>query len=317
MIIDVHVHLIGARQDRGCYLAPRMARGPLYAILSRLLGLHGTPPDRLDDAYAELILRLAQESSLDAVGVLAFDGVYDEQGRLDLPRTAMMVSNDYCFEVCAQSGKLLPICSVNPQRADAMQELERVAHRGAVAIKLLPNSHGFDPQAPRYRPFWRRMAQLGLPLLTHTSFEHTVPPINQLFGKPERLIPALEEGLTVIAAHCAGAGIAHPFREDFGTWLSMLRRYERLYGDISAMASVSRFPYIHKVLADPLAHERVLLGSDFPVPVSPGVFVRALGIQTTRALRQIQNPLERNLQVMRALGVSPQVERRASALLRL
>lgn len=317
MKIDAHVHLLGARQDNGCHLAPKMRRGPLFAILSRVLGLGQVPLERLDEAYVELLLELAQGCELDGLGILAFDGVYDEEGALDLNRTAVMVGNDHCLAVCAQHPKLLPICSVNPQRADALAELERVVKAGAVAIKTLPNSQGFDPMQESYRPFWRRMAQLGVPLLTHTSFEHTIPPINQLYGKPERLVPALEEGVKVIAAHCAGSGVAHPFREDFFTWLKMLSQYDNLYGDISAMASISRFPYLHKVLASPLAMERVILGSDFPVPVSPTVFLPKLGIQRVRVLRGIANPLQRNLETMRSMGIDESVERRAATLLKL
>lgn len=317
MKIDVHVHLLGVKAEHGCYVAPKLSRGPAFAVLSRVLGLPAAAPERLDEAYAEHLVKLAQESELDGIGVLAFDGVYDAQGKLDRAMTSVMVGNDYCLSVCAASDKLLPICSVNPQRADAIAELERVVAAGAVAIKTLPNSQGFDPQHEGYRPFWRRMAQLRIPLLTHTSFEHTIPPINQLYGKPERLKPALEEGVKVIAAHCAGSGVAHPFREDFGTWLAMLSEYEHLYGDVSAMASVSRFPYIHKVLASPLARERVLFGSDFPIPVSPAVFLPQLGVSGVRRLRAIKNPLQRNLEVMRSLGLGEDVIERGAKVLRL
>ncbi len=317
MLIDIHAHLLGSRQDRGCYLGPRLSRGPAHAILRRALGLGKGPLDDLDDAYAARLIALARTSGLDGVGVLAFDGVYDDQGELDLERTSMMVGNDYCLEVCAREPLLLPICSVNPQRADALDELERVAELGAVAIKFLPNSQGFDPGLERYRPFWRRMAELGLPLLTHTSFEHTVPPLDQSFGKPRRLIPALEEGAVVIAAHCAGSGVAHPFAEDFGDWLTMLSAHPNLYGDISAMASISRFPYIHKVLASDLARERVVLGSDFPVPVHPLLFARQLGMARCRELAREANPIKRNLETFRALGVDEAILRRGATLLRL
>ena len=294
-----------------------MTKGPVAALLRKALGLPSGPADQVDDAYRVMLNKVIQTPRLDGGCLLAFDGVYDAQGRLDLGRTSVMVGNDYCLEVCRDSPKFFPICSVNPARRDAIDELERVVELGSVAIKTLPNSQGFDPADKAYTAFFQRMADLGTPWLTHTSFEHTIPPLNQLYGKPERLRLALEQGVTVIAAHCAGSGVAHPFREDFQTWRMMLRDHDNLWGDISAMASVSRFPYIHKVLQDPLARQRVLMGSDFPVPVSPAVFVRQLGVAKVRELSQITNPLARNVRVFEALGVPQEVFERTAKLLRL
>jgi predicted TIM-barrel fold metal-dependent hydrolase len=317
MLIDIHVHLLGLNPSNRCFVGGKLARPGVATLLTRSLGLSGVARHEIDDAYADLLIHWARTSSLDAVGVLAFDGVYDAAGKLDRERTALYVDNDYCLQVCGEDERLLPICSINPQRADAMVELERVVAAGAVAIKTLPNSMGFDPLNPTYRPFWRRMAQLKIPLLTHTSFEHTVPPIDQAFGLPERLTGALQEGVKVIAAHCASSGLAHPIREDFYTWQKMLRTFDNLYGDISAMASVSRGNYIHKVLADRLSTERVALGSDYPIPVSPAIFARRLGFKEAMALSREHNPLERNLRTFRALGVGQDVMERGAKLLRL
>lgn len=317
MLIDIHVHLLGLRPEHGCLISRKLQRGPAYHLLTRAVGLGGVRREELDAAYADRIIALAELSELDAVGVLAFDGVYDQRGRLDRRRTHLLVGNDYCLEVCERSPKLLPICSINPQRADAIDELQRVAELGAVAIKTLPNSQGFDPMAGRHQRFWREMARLNMPLLTHTSFEHTIPPLDQALGKPERLVPALCEGVTVIAAHCAGAGTAHPVREDFDTWHAMLERFPNLWGDISAMASLSRFQYIHRVLASPLARARTVLGSDFPIPINPVVFLPQLGLREVNRLRAIGNPLQQNLEVFRALGVDDAIMRRGVDLLRL
>jgi len=317
MIVDGHAHLIGMHPKNGCFASTSMRRGPVAWLLKRSLGLGGVPFEELDAAYVAQLIRYAEDSELDAVGVLAFDGVYDARGKLDEARTSLMVSNDYCFEVCARSKTLWPIASINPQREGAMDELERVSELGAVAIKTLPNSQGFDPANPAYRDFWARMAELELPLLTHTSFEHTIPPLDQSFGHPEHLVPVLEEGTTVIAAHCAGSGTAHPFVEHYDVWRRMLERYERLYGDISAMATVSRYPYIHRVLSSDLATSRVLMGSDYPIPVQPSVFLPKLGVRRVRQLLKITNPLQRNYETFRALGVGEEVMGRAWEVMRM
>ena len=69
---------------------------------------------------------------------------------------------------------------------------------------------------------------------------------------------------------------------------------ENLYGDISAMGSVSRFPYIHRVLKNPKAVDRVILGSDFPVPVSPMLFASKIGFWRAREISKIKNPIQKN-----------------------
>ncbi len=317
VIIDAHVHLVGLDRKNGCYVREEISEGLLYYLLTWELGLAGVEREALDHAYRDQLVAWAEESDLDGVGVLAFDGVYNKWGEYDRKRTNYVVSNDFCFEVCEYSATLLPIASVNPWRKDALDALDEVADRGAVALKLLPNSQGIDPALERFRPFWRKLADRGLPLISHTSFEHTVPALDQSFGKPRKLRPALEEGVTVIAAHCAGSGVAHPFEEDFDTWEAMLDDHPNLWGDISAMASVSRFPYIHRVLASEKARQRVILGSDFPVPIAPTVFTPQLGFRKVRQLSKISNPLQQNLEVFRALGVDDAILGRAAELLRL
>jgi len=316
MIIDTHVHLVGLLETHGCMIHPKMTRGFMFRFLQSILGLGNVPMDRLDAAYRDKLVRQVEESDLDGVALLALDGVYDRQGVLDRDRTRVLVGNDYCLEVCRSSSKLFPVCSVNPQRRDALDELDRVDRLGTVAIKLVPNTQGFDPQERRYEAFWKRMAERKIPLLTHTSFEHTVPVVDQAYGRPERLRPALECGVTVIAAHCSTAGISH-VHEDVRTWFSMLEAFPALYGDLSSMASVARFPYLRRMLAHDLARQRILLGSDYPVPVWPALFLPQLGLSRVRKLRGIANPLQRNLETFRAMGVDGPILERASRVLRL
>lgn len=317
MLFDVHVHLIGMNPENGCYVRPELSTGLIYYLLTWELGLAGVDRDRVDDAYRDQLVRWAEESDLEGAGLLAFDAVYDELGHYDEERTSYYVCNEFCFEVCEYSDLLHPIASVNPERRDAMEELERVAEAGAVGLKLLPNSQDVDPADPAHQKFWQRVADLDLPLISHTSFEHTVPALDQSLGEPERLRPVLDQGVTVIAAHCAGSGVAHPFEEDYDTWRRLLDEHPNLWGDISAMASVSRFPYILRILEDQKAMDRVVLGSDVPVPVSPMVFTPQIGWSKARELADIANPLQQNLEVFRALGVDEEVFHRGARLLRL
>ena len=88
----------------------------------------------------------------------------------------------------------------------AFDPLVAFAADGAVLLKWLPSVQGIDPADPRHRPFYRRLAELRLPLLSHTGAEESFTGADNALADPERLRLPLEEGVTVIAAHCAANG---------------------------------------------------------------------------------------------------------------
>ncbi len=321
MITDMHVHLVATNAVEGCRLGENLRFQLLARWLSWRHDIEGGDFDGrgLAAAYRERVVEWAESSQLDAVGLLGMDGVYDESGKLDEDLTQMKVGADHLFDVCEDSDKLVPIPSINPARADAIDKLNEVHERGAVAIKTLPNSQGFDPANPEFRDFWEEMAELELPLVSHTSFEHTIPVIEQSYGEPSRLTAPLEAGVTVIAAHCASSGVAHVI-DHFQEWREMIEEYRHLYGDISAMASMARFSYLRRVLGDSVARQRAVYGSDCPIPVTPWLFVPSLGVSEVRRLTNLDNPLDRNLETVRAVAdedgidVEPLLQRAARLL---
>ncbi len=200
--------------------------------------------------------------------------------------------------------------------ADALDELERCLEGGAVLMKCLPNCQNIDFSDTRFRPFWERMAESGLPLLAHTGGEHTVPVINAALADPRLLRFPLECGVTVIAAHCATKSGAFD-RDYFDAWAAMLREFPNLYGDISAMVSLNRCGHLRDCLRDEIA-PRILHGSDFPVPVLghrmwlQGWIDRA----TFRRCQSVRNSLERDWQFKQALGFPDEIATRPATLLR-
>jgi predicted TIM-barrel fold metal-dependent hydrolase len=157
-----------------------------------------------------------------------------------------------------------------------------------------------DPGLPRYRPFWKRMAELELPLLAHTGGEFSLPTYRPDLCNPVCLRPVLELGVTVIAAHCGAPAL--PWGRDFSPEVLGLRNsFPNLYGDISALSQPQHFRTIKRVLENP---ERILYGSDYPVVTS--VFwsrlVRWISAGEAERLWKIRNPLQRKLELTRALG---------------
>ena len=76
-----------------------------------------------------------QQSGLDKAVILAQDAVYDERGCRDA-RNAFYVPNEYLFRVVARYPQvMIPCVSINPERGDALEELERCLAKGAAAVE--------------------------------------------------------------------------------------------------------------------------------------------------------------------------------------
>jgi uncharacterized protein len=315
MKIDCHVHLIGVSERSGCYVSPRMKKSPSFVYLKRKFGLHKiSSPETQEQVYLDRLVSYVEGSELDRAVLLALDAVHDGGGQADWGRTQTYVSNDYVHSACKRYPEhFLFGASVHPQRKDALAELERVRENGAVLVKLLPNSQGFDPADEKLVPYWRKMSDLGLVLLIHAGFEHTITPIDQSLGNPDLLKPVLDTGLTVVVAHGGTAGMMH-LRETFGSFLALCKAYPNCFGDNSALTNLWRSKYLRDLLdpgrimrkygvelENPL--ERFIHGSDFPIPITPWVFVDQLSATDRRKLRPISSPLQKDIALKRALGV--------------
>lgn len=320
-LIDCHVHLVGnGRRGSGCWLriGATWWQKPLAAYMLRHIGMRGTSLHArdFDERYVEHLLRLVRESSLSALCLLAQDEVYAPNGTKRPKLGTFHVPNDYVLRLAREHEEFLPVVSIHPARPDALDELDRCLEAGAVMLKLLPNCHDVNCNDPRYRKFWERMAEARLPLLAHTGGEHTVEVIAPAYSDPRTLTQPLERGVTVIAAHAATkSGLGDP--EYFHVWAEMLPRWPNLYGDTSAWNVPLRGQHAG-ISTTGLIAERLLHGSDFPVPVN-GLWARLRGfISDTdwRRCRTIDNVLERDFQLKRAMGFSPEHFTRIGGLLR-
>ena len=300
--IDLHVHLLGnGLAGSGCRVQPVWWQEPFVRIMSRSIGVTEDPgSEDLDEAYLRQLGLWLEDSSLAAVVLLACDDVYQEDGTHRPDLTRMYVPNEYVLDVARRDHRFLPGISIHPARKDALDLLEAGVEAGAVLLKLLPCVQIVDPGVVRYRPFWRRLAELRLPLLAHTGGEFSLPTYRPDLCNPTCLRPALEQGVTVIAAHCGAP--AFPWARDFSReFLELRRSFPNLYGDISALCQPAHFNTLARLRESP---ERVLYGSDYPVVTSVlwSRLVRWISAGQARYLWKIRNPLERKLELTRALG---------------
>ncbi len=284
-LIDHHTHIAGiGTGDSKSFVNPKMRTWahPFHHLKFKVY-LSAAGVDDVKNADAEMIRRLVDlVSHIEHHGkhrLLAFDKNYRRDGSVNLTKTEFYVPNEYVFALAEQYPDLfLPNISVNPYRPDALEALEKWAQRGARVVKWLPNAMGIDPSDSRCDPFYQKMEELDLVLLSHGGEEKAVQAEeDQKLGNPLLLRRALEHGVKVIVAHCAGLGSNQDLdsREqrrvpNFDLFMRLMneKRYEGLvFGEISAMTQFNR---IGKPLTTLLEredlHERLVNGSDYPLP---------------------------------------------------
>lgn len=315
MIIDCHVHTAALVPGHG-RVSEHARRTLAFRVMRHQLGL----PDDADDAATERVLErmladtLTGTPELDAAVVLAFDQVYTSDGQPDEAATHLYVANDYVAGVAARHPKVRFGASIHPYRADAPAEVERCVRAGAVLCKWLPITQRFNPSDPRCFPMYEALAHFGLPLLSHTGWEHVLPRLDRTVAAPARLVPALERGVTVIAAHC-GTGRVPGEGSYLGQFIRLAREHEHLYGDTAGMNLPNRWGAYDALLADDVVRSKLVHGSDWPVPAYPRPWRQ--GWRGSRALIAERNQMRRDLLIKRALGFDDAYWRRGAQILRL
>ncbi len=314
MIIDCHVHAIAATPGHG-QLSDYLLRQWNIRLLRWRMGVSSRDAQTLEtQAEARLMETINATSGLDAVVILAFDAVYDRDGNRDEANTHLYVANDYVSELAARNSKVLFGASVHPYRKDAVAELERCVGRGAVLLKWLPVVQNFNPADQRCFPFYEALAHHRLPLLCHTGGERMLPNLSTEVEDPMLLVPALERGVTVIAAHC-GTRDRLTHRDYTPAFLRLAHEYERLYGDTAALNLPTRSYAYDILLSDPIVRAKLVHGSDWPVPSIPP---RRIGLwNASQLLLRQGNWLQRDVEIKRRLGLDDDYWHRAATVLRL
>ena len=282
-LIDHHVHVAGLGAG-GTFVNRKMRswKHPFHRLKFKVYMSSAGATDE-EKADAQLVDRL-----VNLVGhiaghgkhrLLAFDKNYRPDGSSNLEKTEFYVPNEYVFEIAERHPDMfVPNISVNPYRPDAINELEKWSKRGARIVKWLPNAMGIDPSDPKCDPFYQKMKELDLILLSHGGEEKAVEAEeDQKLGNPLLLRRALDHGVKVIVAHCAGLGTNEDLDSkdrrqvhNFDLFMRLMdeKRYEGLvFGEISAMTQFNRVGKpLQTILAREDLHGRLVNGSDYPLP---------------------------------------------------
>jgi predicted TIM-barrel fold metal-dependent hydrolase len=283
-LVDHHVHVAGLGVGgTNTFVNAKMRtwRHPFHRLKFKVYmsSAGAVDEDKADPQVVDRLVRLV--GHIRGHGkhrLLAFDKHYRRDGSVNLEKTEFYVPNEYVFELAERHPDLfIPNISVNPYRPDAIAELEKWARRGARVVKWLPNAMGIDPSDPKCDPFYQKMKELDLILLSHGGEEKAVEAEeDQKLGNPLLLRRALDHGVKVIVAHCAGLGTNEDLdskdreqRDNFDLFMRLMdeKRYEGLvFGEISAMTQFNRSEKLQTILEREDLHERIVNGSDYPLP---------------------------------------------------
>jgi mannonate dehydratase len=335
---DVHAHLVGnGRRGSGIFLDPALdhPRTPVSWVRHRFFrnaACIGSDDEQMDEAMVARLVALARTLPAGAkLMLLAFDYAVDESGVELAQRTTVAIPDEYARRVAAAHRERFEwIASIHPYRADAVSRLERAKAQGARAVKWLPPAMGMDLAHPKCVPFYDALRRVDMPLLIHVGEEQAVPGVGRNdLGNPLKLRHPLDHGVRVIAAHCATLGHSADLDRDrnpdkapqaanfelFARLMDEKRYAKLLFGDISAVTQLNRVDHLPALLTRAEWHERLLNGSDYPLPgmlpifslkalVSKGMLDDAL-VPALRELRQANAllfdfALKRNLRLGRA-----------------
>jgi predicted TIM-barrel fold metal-dependent hydrolase len=317
-VVDFHTHVLAIGTSAGdAFVNPRMLSGMnlerlKFWIYESASGVRNEK--NADEEYVARLVRLARASKhRGKYRILAFDKHYNANGTANLQKTNMYVPNRYVVELAQRYPDIfLPVISIHPYRSDAAQELEKWAKAEVKYVKWLPNAMGMDPANPVIEPFYRKMKEHNMILLSHAGEEQAVEAAeDQRLGNPLRLRKPLDMGVRVIIAHAASLGSCDDLDKGsahtancFDLFLRLMdeRKYAGLlFGEISAILQFNRMPVpFATILKRQDLHSRLVNGSDYPLPaINALIHTRSLardGFITTaerEALNEIYdyNPL--------------------------
>ena len=301
-IADAHVHVIcwGENSAEG-FVSERTRRRWLTRLLLRWTRIHKEPGRTLSEKMRSRLLREVHRSRLDYAVVLAQDAVYREDGSRDDAATDFYVSNAYVLELARRSPKILPGCSINPIRGDALAELSRCHAAGGRLVKVHTAIQGVDPSLARFDPFYRLARELGVVLMFHTGYEHSCRVRSQECADPGRLARVLDHGGPVVAAHCGTCAFFDPV-DYYPSFIRTMQRYDNLYGDTSILSSLIRWRSLGRLGREPeVIRSRIVHGSDYPFPPSrlPYLF------RTGPFPPERRNPLDLDWRIKSSFGFGP------------
>jgi predicted TIM-barrel fold metal-dependent hydrolase len=319
-IIDFHTHVAGLGYgNSGCFISDEMRNNVRFKFYLMAMGTSLKELEREGDqvVFKKISDVVAQSKVVDKTVILSLDGVVDDKGELDKARTQIYVPNEYVYTQTQHYPNLLYAASINPYRKDAIERLVQAKTQGAVLVKWIPSIMYIDPADPAIIPFYKKMTELNIPLLTHTGMEKAFSHAKDELADPRRLALPLSLGVNVIAAHIATTGESDG-EENFERILPMFKQYQNLYGDISSLTQINKLGYVKKVLAHPELEGRLIYGTDWPLQffplISPWYHLDEIKISEAFAISRMSNQWDKDVALKIGMGLDKKVFNKGAEL---
>ena len=128
----------------------------------------------------------------------------------------------------------------------------------------------------------------------------------------------------MISAHCSTPYfwvLETEHKDDFDDLLSLFKEAEKknwnLYADLSALSTPFRSPYVERIL-DNIPHEKLLFGSDYPIPLSELSYSKEKNfiawLKSVQEISRTENPLDKNYLLLQNMGFNECIFYNASKL---
>ena len=291
-LVDYHVHIVGLSPKlygtfvnegwQSLFSNPQgFIQFSIYKSASDI-----TDEEKADDQYMERLNKLIKyHPGKGQFGIMAFDFFHTKSGHADHEMSTFRVPNDYALKLANNNQQqFFPIISIHPYREDALRDLIFYANKGVRFIKWLPNSMGINPSSEEksheLKAFYQIMKDNDMVLISHTGDEKAIHADEyQHLGNPVYLKMPLDMGVKVVMAHVASVGECKEVEVKAGACLQgeeyidiaidmmKQKKYKaNLFADISAITQYNRQHNIRKVILETEIHDRLINGSDYPLP---------------------------------------------------
>ncbi len=272
MRIDAHVHMW--HRDSLPDQAVRLYLEPLQKLKD--LGLDDVfefkldneiPFDDYDTPVGEYTFGMGA-NAIDYEVILPIDFGLVNEGRITLEEYLA-----WTFDRCSTDDRFIPFISVDPNRKDAIDILNRLYNKYSPrGIKVYPAT-GFYPDDPRYDPFWDTIEDMGLVVTTHAGM--ALAPLDEKYCHPSMMRRAAERhpDTKFIIAHLGG--------KFYDEMFPLMDACDNVCTDCSALQGwfYEDKTMIHRRLGEMMSRypDRVVFGTDIPIfefSLSTSEFIR-------------------------------------------
>lgn len=304
--IDIHTHLLSSEVKFDRFYDKLAIR-----FFAKKFGME--PKALMEnpyEAYVEGLTNNARNSKyIKKMVLFGVDDRVDDDGNSIHKDITVCATNENLLAVYEKhKDVVIPFFSINPKRPDALELIDKYVALGFKGAKFLQNYWNVDTREERYRPYFEKLASLDLPLIVHVGNESSIHSYKACEAI-EMLDAPLKAGVTVIAAHMAlsydSFGLRKMFsknpkyfNEEYFILLNMLKIYDNLYADISALLTPIRAKALRHLSSQYEVHDKLLFGTDFPVPFTTVLNSYDLPYKKRFVLAKEKNPYDRYIKVI-------------------